>query len=136
MKTYSYEILSKNEYSDFDNAKKMYKSVVKVYKETNDKEFLLNELKILFEVQGSENFKKITGFDYNTLQEESYINTMDDLLKIIQAKILIFGKNDVVKKTGLSIPTINRFFSETKDVSLKTLFNITDSLNIKLKIMV
>lgn len=133
LKTYPYEILLKRNYEDFNKCFDRFKAVLKVAKEENDKDFLLEELKTLYEVQGSENFKKITGFNYEDLDDNN-IKTMDDLLRLIQAKILLYGKSAFVRKSGLTMPTINRFFNN-KDVSAKTLFKVIDCLGIRFKVV-
>ena len=50
LKTYPYEILLRIDYENFDKAERMYKAVMKLTKEENDKDFLLRELNILYEV--------------------------------------------------------------------------------------
>ena len=59
---------------------------------------------------------------------------MDDLLRLIQAKILLYGKSAFVRKSGLTMPTVNRFF-KNKDVSAKTLFKVIDCLGIRFKVV-
>jgi DNA-binding phage protein len=132
-KTYDYIDLIKKNLSDFKYAKTYYTYTLKDFKEDKDLksfEFVLN---LIFEVQGADNFKKITGFNYDDFTMDS--GDIKDLLKLIQVFIMINGKKEVAERSKLTIPTINKIFKPNVNLTIDTLNNLVETLDIKYKLI-
>ena len=104
--------LHNKELENFDYAKSFYKAVLNNFKRDNDVNYLITFLKELSDIQGYDNFKKITGFEYKKLLNVNgnIQNNGQNLLDILQIFVKLKGKKQTSEATGLSIPTINNVF--------------------------
>ncbi|GMO56703.1 MAG: hypothetical protein Ta2D_01830 [Rickettsiales bacterium] len=135
IKIIDYKDMLKRSISTFSKAKKYYKSVLDDFKESGEIDFFANELKFINEVQGKENFKKITGYDYIDFYfDKNNIKTEENILKLVQLEIMRTGKQEVAKRTNLTIPTINKIF-KSRNMTYKTFFNLTNALQIEIRAM-
>lgn len=130
--TIGYQHLIRKEFIDFNEAKDFYKIILKNFKKDNNTGYFLKILEILKETQGEDNFKKITGFNYSdiSLQEMTGI---DNLLKPVRNFILIVGKKKVADKTGLTVPTINRFLDPKENITINTIKSLMDNFGMNFK---
>jgi DNA-binding phage protein len=100
----------------------------------NDLKHYISTLNLIYEVQGADNFKKITGFSYTDFNFNiENIKTEEDILKLVQLNIIKTGKQEVAKKSGLTVPTINKIF-ESKNMTYKTFFSLTNALNLEVSV--
>lgn len=133
LQTYNHEDLIKEQMQDFDTAKVYYKQALRSLKEKNSYKFFFHILNILNETQSKDNFKKITGFNYIDFNiDMSNIKTEEDVLKILQLSIIKAGKTNVMRESGLTMPTINKIFNNQGDINLKTFFTLSKVLNLKI----
>lgn len=61
-------------------------------------------------------------------------NNMKDLVGLVKLSILLNGKQNIAKKTGLTIPTINRIFEPDANITINTLNNLIDALDLRYNI--
>ena len=134
LKTYNYDNLLEEQLSNIDTAKIYYREALKTLKEENKSDFLFYILDVMNKVLSKEDFKKITKFDYINFSKQEETK---DVLKSIQLAILKTGKTNVIKKSGLTMPTINKLFNLQKqeEIKLKTFFSLINSLDLQLLIV-
>ena len=126
--------LHNKELENFDYAKSFYKAVLNNFKRDNDVNYLITFLKELSDIQGYDNFKKITGFEYKKLLNVNgnIQNNGQNLLDILQIFVKLKGKKQTSEATGLSIPTINNVFKNDKNITLLTLNKLLNLFNINI----
>ena len=126
--------LHNKELENFDYAKSFYKAVLNNFKRDNDVNYLITFLKELSDIQGYDNFKKITGFEYKKLLNVNgnIQNNGQNLLDILQIFVKLKGKKQTSEATGLSIPNINNVFKNDKNITLLTLNKLLNLFNINI----
>ena len=128
LETYDFVNLIEDNFKNFEDAKEYYKLHLKIFKkEQNIKNFIFI-LNTLYKVQGKDNFKKITGFDYIKFSQNEK-HDLNDFINFIKLYILLNGKQNIKNKTGLAMPTINRFFEHNCNIFIKTM-NLKYSINL------
>ena len=130
IETYNFIDLIKKDFKDFEDAKEYYKLHLKLFKKEGKVNNFIYILSILHEVQGDENFKKITGFDYTEVPQEKG-DDLNYLIKYIKLSIILNGKKTIKEKTGLTIPTINKLFKPNSNITINTLNTLIEALGLK-----
>ena len=118
MELYDFFELHNRELKDFGYAKSFYGAVLKQFFEDKNISYFNNFLKRLYDIQGSENFKKITGFDYSLIANKQ--NDMSGLIDMLSVFVKIKGKKNTAQESGLSIPTINNILSKDKNITISS----------------
>jgi hypothetical protein len=117
------ETHSKN-LKDIKYSKRFYKEILRIFKNTGEDYFFTNGLSNIFEVQGQENFKLITGYDYKDLGTASEIKTLNDLIKKIRLLAKFRSLDFIAEKSKVKKEKIISIIGIKADISLKDIDNL------------
>jgi hypothetical protein len=109
---------------DVKYAKSYFEEIMAIYQETSDDEFLLKELKNIFDNQGKGNFKSMAGFDLADLDVSKPILTLRDLQNKLKLTIKIKSISYLTAKSGLSEQSVRSLLKIREDFNLKDVNNL------------
>ena len=107
---------------DLKYAKSFYDKIYVLYKQTDEEAFFLSELKSIAEIQGKDNFKKITGFSYEYIDNtNSDIVTLNNLKAKLNFLIKLKSVDYIVEKTKIKQEEIEKILKLKEDLNLDNL---------------
>lgn len=115
---------------DLKYAKSFYDKIYVLYKQTDEEAFFLSELKNIAEIQGKDNFKKITGFSYEYIDDtNSDIITLNNLKAKLNFLIKLKSIDYIVEKTKIKQEEIEKILKLKEDLNLDNLQKLIKFLN-------
>ncbi len=115
---------------DLKYAKSFYDKIYVLYKQTDEEAFFLGELKNIAEIQGKDNFKKITGFSYEYIDDtNSDIITLNNLKAKLNFLIKLKSIDYIVEKTKVKQEEIEKILKLKEDLNLDNLQKLIKFLN-------
>lgn len=103
-------------------AKSFYDKIYVLYKQTDEEAFFLSELKNIAEIQGKDNFKKITGFSYEYIDDtNSDIITLNNLKAKLNFWTKLKSIDFIVEKTKIKQEEIEKILKLKEDLNLDNL---------------
>lgn len=107
---------------DLKYAKSFYDKIYLLYKQTDEEMFFLSELKNIAEMQGKDNFKKITGFSYECIDgTNSDITTLNNLKAKLNFRVKLKSIDFIVEKTKVKQEEIVKILKLKEDLNLDNL---------------
>ena len=104
---------------DLKYAKSFYDKIYVLYKQTDEEAFFLSELKNIAEIQGKDNFKKITGFSYEYIDDtNSDIITLNNLKAKLNFWTKLKSIDFIVEKTKIKQEEIEKILKLKEDLNL------------------
>lgn len=126
LEEYNNEILK-----DLKFAKMLYNEVYSLYKQTDEEIFFINILKNILVVQGKENFKKITGFESNYIEnkDNKKLETLEQLKNNLKFIIQLKSIDYISEKTKIKKENIEQILKVKEDIDLNDLQKLIKFLN-------
>lgn len=127
LEEYNNEILK-----DIKFAKTLYNEIYNLFKQTNEEIFFMNILKNILVVQGKENFKKITGFESNYIENKDNkdkLETLEQLKNSLKFIIQLKSIDYIIEKTKIKKEDIEQILKIKENINLSDLSKLIKFLN-------
>ena len=127
LEDYNNEVLKDTKF-----AKALYNEIYNLYRQTNEEMFFINILKNILMVQGKENFKKITGFESNYIENKDNKNkleTLEQLKNSLKFIIQLKSIDYIIEKTKIKKEDIEQILKIKENINLSDLDKLIKFLN-------
>jgi hypothetical protein len=118
---------------DIKYAKSFYGEVYTIFRQNDEEEFFIAELKNIAEIQQTCNFKKITGFDISDTHIDSgksKIETTKQLINKLNFLIKLKSIEEIANKSKVSKEVIESVLRIKDDIKLKDLNSLIKHVNL------